>query len=110
MTWNGLQGLQSYPSTEFYVPDHPEYNGGALAGAGVQGKWGHERGLTFYTAQLAGHELPGYTPGVAYRMVEILLGRVKDFSSTEHFTTQNGNYTGTSTIYGRGVMDSGRYF
>lgn len=63
MTWNGAQGLQSYPGTEFYVPYHPEYNGGALSGAGNVGFWGSERGLTFYTVQLAGHELPGYAPG-----------------------------------------------
>ncbi|PSN72191.1 alpha/beta-hydrolase [Corynespora cassiicola Philippines] len=105
MTWNGAQGLNDYPSTPLYAPYHPEYNGGALAGAGIQGKWTYERGLTFYTAQLAGHELPGYTPGVAYRMLEILLGRVKDFSSTESFTTQSGNYTGTGTIYKRGAME-----
>jgi carboxypeptidase D len=99
MTWNGMQGLQSYPSTPLYAPYHPEYNGGALAGAGVQGVWTRERGLTFYTAHLAGHELPGYTPGVAYRMLEILLGRVDDFNSTESFTTQKGDFTGNSTIY-----------
>ncbi|ORY17333.1 Alpha/Beta hydrolase protein [Clohesyomyces aquaticus] len=99
MTWNGVQGLQAYPSTPLYAPYHPEYNLGALAGAGIQGVWTHERGLTFYTAHLAGHELPGYTPGVAYRMMEILLGKVKDFSSTESFTTQSGNYTGNGTIY-----------
>ncbi|KAF1971057.1 alpha/beta-hydrolase [Bimuria novae-zelandiae CBS 107.79] len=98
MTWNGLQGLQKYPSTPLYAPYHPEYNGGALAGSGVQGVWGTERGLTFYTAHLAGHELPGYTPGVAYRMLEILLGRIDNFSNTASFTTQNGNYTGNSTI------------
>ncbi|KAF2677492.1 serine carboxypeptidase-like protein [Lentithecium fluviatile CBS 122367] len=101
MTWNGMQGLQAYPSTPLYAPYHPEYNGGALAGAGIQGKWSHERGLTFYTAQLAGHELPGYTPGVAYRMLEILLGRVKDFNSTQSFTTQSGNFTGNGPIYRR---------
>jgi carboxypeptidase D len=99
MTWNGVQGFSEYPSTPLYAPYHPEYNGGALAGSGVQGTWLSERGLTFYTARLAGHELPGFTPGVAYRMLEILLGRVKDFSSTESFTTQSGNYTGNSTIY-----------
>ncbi|KAJ4992892.1 serine carboxypeptidase [Stagonosporopsis vannaccii] len=99
MTWNGAQGLSEYPATPLYAPYHPEYNGGALAGAGVQGVWTAERGLTFYTARLAGHELPGYTPGVAYRMLEILLGKVKDFSSTQSFTTQNGNYTGNGTIY-----------
>ncbi|KAF2867529.1 serine carboxypeptidase-like protein [Massariosphaeria phaeospora] len=101
MTWNGAQGLHAYPSTPLYAPHHPEYNLGALAGAGIQGHWGAERGLTFYTAQLAGHELPGYTPGVAYRMLEILLGRVEDFSSTESFTTQKGEFTGNGTIYRR---------
>jgi carboxypeptidase D len=102
MTWNGLQGLQAYPGTPLYAPYHPEYNLGSLAGAGIQGTWGSERGLTFYTAHLAGHELPGYTPGVAYRMLEILLGRVGNFSSTEDFTTQTGNFTGNGTIYRRG--------
>lgn len=64
MTWGGVQGLQAYPGSEdFYVPYHPEYNGGALAGAGIVGSWGAERGLTFYQVQLAGHELPGYAPG-----------------------------------------------
>jgi carboxypeptidase D len=99
MTWNGAQGLSSYPSTPLYAPYHPEYNGGALAGSGIQGVWTAERGLTFYTARLAGHELPGYTPGVAYRMLEILLGKVENFSSTEGFTTQNGNFTGNGTLY-----------
>jgi len=105
MTWNGAQGLQQYPATPLYAPDHPEYNGGALAGAGYQGVWTKERGLTFYTARLAGHELPGYTPGVAYRMLEILLGHVNDFSNMTSFTTQSGNFTGNGTIYKRGAMD-----
>ncbi|KAL8830342.1 MAG: hypothetical protein Q9191_001483 [Dirinaria sp. TL-2023a] len=99
VTWNGKQGLQEFPGTEFYVPYHPEYNGGALAGAGIVGYWGSERGLTFYQVQLAGHELPGYAPGAAYRVVEKLLGRIPDFSDTSDFTTQTGNYTGTSPIY-----------
>jgi carboxypeptidase D len=99
MTWNGVQGFSEYPCTDVYVPYHPEYNGGALAGAGYQGVWTSERGLTFYTAHLAGHELPGYTPGVAYRMLEILLGKVDNFSNTEDFTTQSGNYTGNTTLY-----------
>jgi carboxypeptidase D len=38
-------------------------------------------------------------------MLEILLGRVEDFSSTESFTTQSGNYTGNGTIYKRGVVE-----
>ncbi|KAL8690469.1 MAG: hypothetical protein Q9218_004092 [Villophora microphyllina] len=73
VTWNGVQGFQSYPSNEFFTPYHPEYNGGSLAGAGYVGNWGYERGkyclpnpnihiltlyrsgLTFYQVQLAGH-------------------------------------------------------
>lgn len=39
----------------FYVPYHPEYNQGALADAGLVGKYVTQRGLTFYTVQLAGH-------------------------------------------------------
>jgi len=103
MTWNGLQGLQSYPSTPFYVPYSPATNGGSLAGGGFVGSWGTERGLTFYQVQLSGHELPGYAPGAAYRMLEVLLGRIGNLSDTSDFTTQSGDYTGNSTIYKRGV-------
>jgi len=101
MTWNGARGFSTYPTADLYAPYHPEYNGGSLAGAGVQGTWTAERGLTFYTARLAGHELPGYTPGVAFRMLEILLGHVRDFSSTDNFVTQRGNFIGNGTIYKR---------
>ena len=55
MTWNGLQGFQTAPSNSFFVPYHPEYNLGFLAGAGDLGSWVTERGLTFYTVDLAGH-------------------------------------------------------
>ena len=106
MTWNGAQGLQQYPGTDFFVPFHPEYNGGSLAGAGSAGYWGAERGLTFYQVQLAGHELPGYAPGMsyfhqnyvdlvlmivlgaAYRAIELLLGRIDSLSQKGSFTTQ----------------------
>ncbi|KAF2492862.1 alpha/beta-hydrolase [Lophium mytilinum] len=109
MTWNGKQGLQEYPGTPLYAPYHPETNGGFPAGAGEIGFWGLERGLTFYQTQLAGHELPQYTPGVAYRMLEILLGRIENFSVVSDFTTQSGNYTGNSTIYRRS-MEIPSYF
>ena len=101
VTWNGVQGFQEYPGEEFYTPYHPEYNGGALAGAGVLGTHGTERGLTYYQVQLSGHELPGYAPGAAYRTIELLLGRISSLSDTSDFTTQTGNFTGTGTIYKR---------
>ena len=120
MTWGGVQGFQQYPAThDFYTPYHPEYNGGALSAAGNVGKWGYERGLTFYNVRLSGHgkskfsvpsqvmelplihytELPGYAPGAAYRVVEAMLGRVKDIGVVGDFTTQTGTFTGTGTIY-----------
>ena len=106
MTWNGKQGFQAYPNKHLlYAPDHMEYNLGAQAGAGDLGWWGKERGLTFYQVQLSGHELPGYAPGAAYRIVEVLLGRVANLSVVSDFTTQKGDFTGTSTIYRRDEMD-----
>lgn len=103
MTWNGKQGFQKDPQSQnqFYVPYHPEYNGGRLAESGIQGMWGEERGLTFYVIQLAGHELPGYTAGSGYRVLEKLLGRITDFSEVSDFTTQTGDFTGNGTIYKR---------
>jgi carboxypeptidase D len=87
VTWKGVQGFQEFPGEPFYVPYHPEYNGGSLAEAGIVGLWGSERGLTFYQVQLAGHELPGYAPGAAYRMLEKLLGRIPSLDDRSGFTT-----------------------
>ena len=55
MTWNGLQGLQSPPSQDLFVPYHRDYNLGAVSGAGVAGSWVTERGFTFATVTLSGH-------------------------------------------------------
>lgn len=97
-TWHGKQGFQKYPQDkEFYVPFHPEYNGGRLSEAGIVGHWGYERGLTYYEVQLAGHELPGYTAGAGYRVVELMLGRIKNLGVIEDFTTQKGDFQGNGT-------------
>lgn len=108
VTWNGQQGFQEFPGKPFYVPFHPEYNGGALSAAGTVGLWGTERGLTFYSVELSGHELPGYAPGAAYRVIEKLLGRIDNLGEVGDFTTQTGNFTGNSTIYRR-MVDQGYY-
>jgi carboxypeptidase D len=114
ITWNGLQGFQTKPSEtlNLYVPYHQSlgeilsevndvFGGGVtpitdLAGAGLQGTWHTERGLTWVTVPLAGHEIPQYTPGVAYRELEFLLGRIGNLSVTGDYTTQTGNFTGVS--------------
>ncbi|PMD33698.1 alpha/beta-hydrolase [Hyaloscypha variabilis F] len=112
MTWNGAQGFQSPPSStmNFFVPYHqsldyilsivndaipdtaPQYD---TAGAGIQGTWHTERGLTWVTVPLAGHEIPQYTPGAAYRMLEFLLERIENLSVRGDYTTQTGNFSGT---------------
>ncbi|KPM40745.1 Carboxypeptidase cpdS [Neonectria ditissima] len=98
-TWNGAQGFQKYPQDkDFYVPFHPEYNGGRLSEAGIVGNWGRERGLTYYEVQLAGHELPGYSAGSGYRVLELLLKRIKNLGTIENFTTQKGDFQGNSSI------------
>lgn len=71
-------------------PGRPQYD---TAGAGMQGTWHTERGLTVVTVSLAGHEIPQYTPGAAYRMLEFLLGRIEDLSVKGDYTTQTGNFT-----------------
>ncbi|KAK7431293.1 hypothetical protein QQZ08_002064 [Neonectria magnoliae] len=98
-TWHGVQGFQRYPQDhEFYVPFHPEYNGGRLSEPGIVGNWGHERGLTYYEVQLAGHELPGYSAGSGYRVLELLLKRIKSLGTVEDFTTQRGDFQGNHSI------------
>lgn len=110
-TWGGMKGFQQDPQStnQFYVPYHPEYNGGRLSEAGYVGMWGEERGLTFYTVQLSGHELPGYAAGAGYRVLEKLLGRISDLGEVSDFTTQNGDFqaqsNGTSmSLLGRPIQ------
>ncbi|KAF7117671.1 hypothetical protein CNMCM5793_006794 [Aspergillus hiratsukae] len=96
MTWNGAQGFQHPPVEPFYVPYQyglaELWTGGAPdpyildAGAGYLGTAHTERGLTFSTVYLAGHEIPQYTPGAAYRQLEFLLGRIDNLSSPGSYT------------------------
>jgi carboxypeptidase D len=107
VTWNGKQGFQKYPQDKlFYVPYHPEYNGGRLSESGYVGAWGKERGVTFYTVQLAGHELPGYSAGSGYRVLELLLGRIKSLGEIEDFTTQTGDFGNNGSTKTNGFGNS----
>jgi carboxypeptidase D len=113
VTWGGVQGFQEYPQQqEFYVPYHPEYNGGRLSEAGYVGNWGAERGLTYYEVQLSGHELPGYAAGSGYRVLEVLLGRVKDLSVVENFSSLEnvGDFGNNATAAGNASMGAGVFF
>lgn len=102
MTWNGAQGFSKAPEETFFVPYNPTIayvlNDGSIpaapvglvAGGGIYGTLRTERGLTFVTVNNAGHEIPQYVPGAAYRQLEFLLGRIPSLSTTGDFTTQSG--------------------
>ncbi|KAJ7643630.1 carboxypeptidase [Roridomyces roridus] len=114
MTWNGAQGFSSSPFTDkFFVPYNPtigpaingtfEQNApsisvGLVAGGGYYGTTHTERGLTFVTVDHAGHQIPQYAPGAGYRQLEFLLGRIKSLTEEGDFTTQSGNFTGTTPL------------
>jgi carboxypeptidase D len=88
-TWFGKQGFQSYPGDrQFFVPYHKETNQASLAASGIVGRWGYERGLTFYQVDYAGHQQPQYAPGSSYRVIELLLGRIKALDQPGSFSTQ----------------------
>ncbi|KAF9894424.1 hypothetical protein FE257_007927 [Aspergillus nanangensis] len=105
MSWNGARGFQREPEGALFVP----YLGGGgypaagddmdmsslrmdwISGAGEVGVAHTERGLTFTLVFLAGHQMPQYTPGAAYRQLELLLGRIGDLSTpVETFSTGGG--------------------
>ncbi|EPQ25803.1 uncharacterized protein PFL1_06670 [Pseudozyma flocculosa PF-1] len=91
MTWNGAQGLSKPVTEEFFVPYHDDLQTATLAGAGVMGTYRTERGLSVITVAGAGHMVPQYTPSVAYRQLEFLLGRIDNLGSKEPFTkSDNG--------------------
>ncbi|KAF7333163.1 Carboxypeptidase cpdS [Mycena venus] len=115
MTWNGAQGFSSSPFTDkFFVPYNPTMGDaiaetffqseiptvsvGLVAGGGYFGITHTERGLTFVTVDHAGHEIPQYVPGAGYRQLEFLLGRIDSLTEQGDFTTQSGNYTGTTPL------------
>lgn len=65
-------------------------SGQQATGAGVVGSSHGERGLTWFGAAMAGHLVAMDQPGVVFRMVEVLLGRVEGFESVVPFTVGMG--------------------
>ncbi|KAL5327826.1 hypothetical protein ACEPPN_005532 [Leptodophora sp. 'Broadleaf-Isolate-01'] len=78
MTWGGLQGFRTPPSSTFNFKVPIQAN---------QGTTHSERGLTFVKVNLAGHFVPQYTPGAAYRQLEFLLGRISSLEQSGPYTT-----------------------
>lgn len=88
MTWNGAQGFQKKPSSEFYVPLYEGMTVSTSAGTGVLGTTHTERGLTWVEVNQSGHMVPQNAPSAAYRQVEFMLGRIKSLTEKGSFTTQ----------------------
>jgi carboxypeptidase D len=99
LTWGGQLGFQSRPTSPLFIPYHDNSDFSNIAGAGVVGTSHTERGLTYFGVAPAGHFLTQDQPAVAFRGLEILLGRVPNFQSTVPFTIEanaNGNATATA--------------
>lgn len=89
MTFGGSQGFSSPPEDDFIVPNlYPELSLSSLAGSGVMGKYHTEKKLTLVSISIAGHMVPQYAPGAAYRQMEFLLGRIPSLGTPGNFTTQ----------------------
>ncbi|CAI6333565.1 unnamed protein product [Periconia digitata] len=97
MTFGGMQGFQSPPTEEFFVPYHESYSDGSLAASGIMGVAHTERKLSWVYQSLSGHMVPQYQPSSGYRQLEFLLGRIDSLSSTVPFTTKPGSNGGNGT-------------
>lgn len=80
VTWGGTTGFNAKPNATFIVPGSTvtldDGSTSNLGPAGEMGTWGYERGVVFVDVAGAGHELPQYNPSAAFRLLEVLLGRV----------------------------------
>ncbi|KAF6835125.1 carboxypeptidase [Colletotrichum musicola] len=103
LTWGGQLGFQSKPSAPLYVPYHTNDNPETLAGAGVVGTVHSERGLTYLALATTGHFVAEDAPAIAFRSVEVLLGRREGFESTTPFTIDQ-NVTAPTNDLGNGTV------
>lgn len=85
LTFGGELGFQSPPEQPLYIPGREDsYD---LQGpSGHLGTWHRERGLTYFETTVTGHFIGKDAPTVSLRALEVLLGRVSDFSSEDPFT------------------------
>lgn len=99
VSWHGTVGFTAPPTAKFVLPPAPAAaEGGSgqspLGPAGEMGTWAYERGVLFADVKGAGHELPEYNPSAAFRLLEVLLGRVsvnEGMGGGAGWTVQPGN-------------------
>jgi carboxypeptidase D len=85
LTFGGQLGFQTQPTTPLFIPYQSNNNPESMAGGGIAGIVHTERGLTFLEVDLAGHFLTMDAPAVAFRSLEVLLGRIDGFQSDQPF-------------------------
>lgn len=80
VSWQGTVGFTAPPTAKFVLPAAPtatdEGSQSPLGPSGEMGTWAYERGVLFADVKGAGHELPEHNPSAAFRLLEVLLGRV----------------------------------
>lgn len=104
MTFGGKLGFQARPSAPLFVPYHENTDFTSVAGAGVIGTTHTERGLTYFAVGPAGHFLAMDAPAVAYRSLEVLLGRVDSLQSATSFTTEVNSTAQPTESMGNGTV------
>ncbi|KAF4778861.1 serine carboxypeptidase [Colletotrichum scovillei] len=104
LTWGGQMGFQKKPTAPLYVPYHTNTDPETLAGAGVMGTVHSERGLTYLAVSTSGHFLAQDAPAVAFRSVEVLVGRREGFESTNTSFTIDPNTTAPVGDAGNGTV------
>lgn len=85
MTWHNKMGFQSPLEQPLFVPYHKNLDLRVASGQGIMGTWRQERGLTLSIVAKAGHMIPTTQPAVAFRHLQVLLGRVRNLSSADAF-------------------------
>ncbi|KAH8895681.1 serine carboxypeptidase [Thozetella sp. PMI_491] len=104
ITWGGMMGFQARPLDPLYVPAHVNDDVTTFAGSGVVGTSHSERGLTYFGAAATGHFLTQDAPALAYRGMEILLGRIENFQSMKPFTTDTNQTVQPDVALGNGTV------
>lgn len=104
LTWSGQLGFQTRPSAPLFIPYHSNDDTPNVAGAGIVGTSHSERGLTYFGVAPSGHFLAQDQPAVAFRSVEVLLGRIPGFTSTLPFTTDVENTVQPNVAAGNGTF------
>ncbi|KAK3318210.1 serine carboxypeptidase [Apodospora peruviana] len=108
MTWGGKLGFQERPTAPLYIPYHDGNDEPTtLTGAGVVGTAHTERGLTYFGVAPAGHFLTSNQPAVAFRALEILLGKVENFQSTVPFSNDKNATVQPEVNLGNGTVFAG---